>query len=83
MSTAAVGAGDTSATFAFETREAGALTSRAITNSLVTALTVEVCLIPFGCVVSTRETVRGVVLFTHETIVVLVLDLLICVEASI
>jgi hypothetical protein len=83
MSTTAVGAGDTSATFAFETREACALTSRAITNSLVTALTVEVCLIPFGCVVSTRETVRGVVLFTHETIVVLVLDLLICVEASI
>jgi hypothetical protein len=83
MSTAAVGAGDTSATFAFETRKACALTSRAITNSLVTALTVEVCLIPFLFVVGTRETVCVVVLFTHETIVVLVLDLLVCVQASI
>jgi hypothetical protein len=80
MSTATVGAGDTSATLTFETRETRTLASAAITNSLVTALAVEVSLVPRLGVVLTSETVSGIVLFANETVGVLVLDLLVRVD---
>jgi hypothetical protein len=80
MSTATVGAGDTSATLAFETRETRTLASAAIANSLVAALAVEVSLVPCRFVVLTSETVSGIVLFANETVGVLVLDLLVRVD---
>jgi len=80
MSTATVGAGDTSATLTFETRETRTLASAAIANSLVAALAVEVSLVPCRFVVLTSETVSGIVLFANETVGVLVLDLLVRVD---
>jgi len=83
MSAATVGAGDASATLTFETRETRTLASAAITNALITALAVEVSLVPWLGVVLTSETISGIVLFANKTVGVLVLDLLVCVEASI
>jgi hypothetical protein len=80
MSAATVGAGDTPATLAFKTRETRTLSSAAIANSLVTALAVEVSLVPGLGVVITSETVCSVVLFTNKTVGVLILDLLIRVD---
>jgi hypothetical protein len=80
MSAAAVGARNTSATLTFESREACTLASGAITNALVAALAVEVSLVPCYGVVLTSETISGIVLFTNETVGVLVLDLLVRVN---
>merc|ERR1719174_1684594 len=80
MATATVRAGDTAATLTFETRETCTLTSCAIANALVTALAVEVGLIPGFRVVFTGQTVSSIVLFANETVCVLVLDLLVSVN---
>jgi len=81
MSTAAVRTGDTSATLAFESRETRTLTGRAIANSFVAALAVEVGLIPGKLIVRTGETVRVIVLFANKAVGVLVLNLLVCVDS--
>jgi len=83
MSTAAVRTGDTSATFAFESRETRTLTGRAIANSFVAALAVEVGLIPGSLIVRTGETVRGIVLFANKAVGVLVSNLLVCVDSAV
>jgi len=83
MSTAAVWAGDTSATLAFESRETGTLTCCAIADTLVAALTVEVCLVPGLDVGFTGKTVSVIILFANKTIGVLVLNLLVRVEVSV
>jgi len=83
MSTAAVGASDAAATFTFESGETRALTGSAIANAFVAALTVEVCLVPFLCVICTSQTISIVVLFANKTVGVLVLDLLVRVQMSV
>jgi len=83
MATAAVRTGDTSATLAFESREARTLTGGAIADSFVTALAVEVGLVPGYLVVRTGETIGIIVLFANEAVGVLVSNLLVCVDTTV